>query len=440
MNRFRMQDRCLHPAGGASQAQVVFLIEDSLAVSMLLKRQIEKIAAVRLILLRTYAEAERKLAELRPSLAITGLNLPDAPDGEMIELLARHQVPTILFTATFNRRERERFASAGLVDYFVKDTVDAVDRLVETVERLIRPSTASILVVDDTRSARMELVELLQRQNYDVFEADSGEAALERLSQNPEIQLVITDFNMPGINGVELTREIRRHHSSESLRVIGLSSSSDPFLSAALLKVGASDFIYRPFVAEEVVYRVDHNIQTLAQMKHLRHMAERDPLTGLYNRRAFFEQAHTRLDSLRASHGRGGIAILDIDHFKRVNDTYGHDLGDVAIRAVASVLLDAAATQGFLAARFGGEEFVMMFTGQSSDEIFARCDALRLAIEACDVHSERSRINLTVSIGIACISLGEGIDNNLNAADQMLYMAKNQGRNRVISDAQFCAC
>lgn len=438
MNRFRMQDRCPELARGATQVPIVFLIEDSLAMSMLLKSQIEKVATVQLMLFRTYAEAEQKLVEVRPSLAITGLNLPDAPDGEMINLLARHHVPTILFTATFNRRERERFASAGLVDYFVKDTFDAVDRLVQTVARLTHPSTASILVVDDTRSVRMELVELLLRQNYDVFEADSGEAALEQLAQNPKIQLVITDFNMPGINGVELTREIRKHHSSEALRVIGISSSSDPFLSAALLKVGASDFIYRPFVAEEVVYRVDHNIQTLAQMKHLRHLAERDPLTGLYNRRAFFERAYVQLDCLRTSLGTGGLAILDIDHFKRVNDTYGHDCGDVAIRAVAGVLLEAAAAHGFLAARFGGEEFVMMFVGKSSDEIFDCCEAVRLAIEACDVRSEQSRIILTVSIGIACISLDEGIDNNLNAADQMLYMAKNQGRNRVISDAQFC--
>ncbi|HWU02334.1 MAG TPA: diguanylate cyclase, partial [Novosphingobium sp.] len=368
----------------------------------------------------------------------SGLNLPDAADGEMIELLARHQVPTILFTATFNRRERERFASAGLVDYFLKDTVDVVDRLVETVERLTQPATASILVVDDTRSVRMELVRLLRRQNYEVIEADCGEVALETLAQNPHIQLVITDFNMPGLNGAELTREIRNCRSSEALRVIGLSSSSDPFLSAALLKVGASDFIYRPFVAEEVVYRVEHNIQTLAQMKHLRHLAERDPLTGLYNRRAFFEQAHARFDAMRVSRKSGGLAILDIDHFKRVNDTYGHDLGDVAIRAVAGVLLDEAAAQGFLAARFGGEEFVMMFTDKTTDEVLACCEAVRLAVEACDVRSEQSRIPLTASIGISVISLDEGIDNNLNAADQMLYMAKNQGRNRVISDAQFC--
>jgi PleD family two-component response regulator len=146
----------------------------------------------------------------------------------MLDVLTEYGVPTILFTATFDRKVRERFASAKLVDYFVKDTVDAVDQLVRTVVRLTGAGSTAILVVDDTLSVRAALVDLLQRQKYQVFDAGSGTDALKILSANPQIRLVITDFHMPDMDGQQLTREIRQTYSTEDLRVIGVSSSSDP--------------------------------------------------------------------------------------------------------------------------------------------------------------------------------------------------------------------
>jgi diguanylate cyclase (GGDEF)-like protein len=419
-------------------SRTIFLIEDSAALTMLLQRRIQAHSSLEIRCFRTFLEAEAALAEQRPALAVTGLHLPDAPQGEILDLLAAAEIPTILFTATLNRRVRERFGSSNIIDYFVKDATDTVDEIVRTIIRFTETLAPPVLVVDDMESGRSVLVQLLQSQNYRTFQASSGREAMAMLAEHPDIELVITDFHMGDMDGHELTRSIRACYPADRIRVIGISASSDPFLSASFLKAGASDFIYRPFIAEEVKYRIQSNLDTLDQIKRLRFLAERDPLTGLYNRRAFFERAHAVMDDLRSKGRDGSVAILDIDHFKKVNDNYGHDTGDRVIKQVAKVLHDSCALGNAITARFGGEEFVLLFDNVETAEVQERCESIRQAVAELVIPYEQSSLSVTASIGAAMIQASEGMDNNLNAADQMLYMAKNSGRNRLIYDAAFC--
>ncbi|MFT3967592.1 MAG: diguanylate cyclase [Sphingobium sp.] len=438
MSLYRQADRrALNSSPGNAQRSI-FIIEDSTALSLLLQARIAEHSAVNVQFYKTYAAAREALAVQKPLLAISGLNLPDAPDGEILDLLAAENVPTLLYTATLTRRTRERFRSPNIIDYFVKDVPDTVDQIVRTILRVTEESATPVLVVDDMSSARHDLAALLKRQNYRIVEAGSGAEALEILASNEAIELVITDYNMPDMDGHELTREIRLRYAAERVRVIGISASSDPYLSAAFLKAGASDFIYRPFIPEEVQCRVGGNIETLEHIRHLRFLAERDPLTGLYNRRAFFEQAHAILDDMRTQQSEGSVAILDIDHFKKVNDTYGHDTGDTVIKSVARVLLELAERERLVTARFGGEEFVILFPRRGCDMVNRLCEEIRQRIAALSISYNDSSLSVTASLGAAIVQHGEGIDNNLNAADQMLYMAKNMGRNRVVYDAAFC--
>jgi diguanylate cyclase (GGDEF)-like protein len=437
MSLLRKIDRVPQNRPVSVSSRSVFLIEDSIAVGMLLKNSMEAEGAIDVVWYKTYADAALALAGQRPAVAVAGLNLPDAPDGEILNLLSDLDVPTILFTATLNRKVRARFATPNIVDYFVKDAKDAFDNVAKAVFRLTDETAPPILVVDDSRTARATLVTLLRQQSYRVLEAESGTGALEILAAHPEIELVVTDFNMPDMDGHELTRRIRAQYAGDRLRVIGISTSSDPFLSASFLKAGASDFIYRPFIAEEVKYRIESNIETLKQIKTLRFLAERDPLTGLYNRRAFFEGARSAIETMKEQRQEGSIAILDIDHFKKVNDTYGHDTGDTVIRLVAEVIDELNGAGDAITARFGGEEFVMFWPNMKAEAVKARCEQIREAIADLMIPTTGAVLSVTVSIGAAIFQHTEGMDNNLNAADQMLYMAKNQGRNRVIYDAMF---
>lgn len=436
MSRFREQDRkALNPFPASSRE--LFLIEDSMALGLVLQSKIKATTSLNVKWCKTFASASHALAERRPLLAVTGLQLPDAQDGEILDLLAASDIPTILFTATLNRKIRDRFSSPNIIDYFVKDAEGTIDRIVATISRFADRILPSILIVDDADSARMQLIDLLRPQNYRIYEARSGKEALEILSANSQIELIITDHHMADMDGHELTRRIREQYMSDRMRVIGISASSDPYLSASFLKAGASDFVYSPFIPEEVRYRVESNIETLDRIKHLRFLAERDPLTGLYNRRAFFERAHHILEDCKARQCQGAIAILDIDHFKKVNDTHGHDTGDQVIKRVAKILDEQGGEDGPLVARFGGEEFVLLFADLTSEDVQGRCEALRQQIEAQKIRHGDATLSITVSIGAALIQHDEGMDNNLNAADQMLYMAKSDGRNRVVFDAMF---
>ncbi|MGF9694381.1 diguanylate cyclase [Rhizobium sp. 0TCS1.26] len=431
MNKFRIAEAS--NAAIAPSADVL-LIEDSVALSLLLKRRIEAETNATVHLCTSFAEAERALDNGQFTLALTGHNLPDAADGEILELLTDRDVPTILFSGSVINDLQSNYAKYRLVDYIIKDNHATLDAAIAAVAKVIANQMISVLVVDDANAARTDLVGFLQRQNFRIYEAVTGQQALQCLIDEPSIELVITDYYMPDMDGYELTKRIRALHGSDRIRIIGVSASTDRGLSAQFLKAGASDFLYRPFVPEELQCRVNNNVETLVQLKRLRHLAERDPLTSLYNRRAFFERAEKHLRIFSVSEIAGAIAILDIDHFKRINDNFGHETGDSVLRQVAEMLLRAAQQYKLVAARLGGEEFALFLPGMSMEDAQELCNCLLEDLRGQAFAANGRPLQVTASIGLASLYRNETLDNQLNAADQMLYLAKTGGRDRVFSE------
>lgn len=204
------------------------------------------------------------------TLAISNINLPGAENGEALEYLIDLSIPTIVFTGTFHQETRDKLLTKDIVDYILKDNVFAVDMLAESVCRFLTNHRHHVLIVDDSPTARALLSSRLKRYNFRVSLADSGAKALEILKKNSDIGLVITDYNMPDIDGFELTRRIRSVRGSHELRIIGVSSSSDRHLSARFLKAGGNDFMLRPFIDEEFYCRVNQNLDTLLQIRTMK--------------------------------------------------------------------------------------------------------------------------------------------------------------------------
>ncbi len=356
------------------------------------------------------------------------------PHGEALDVAIAHHIPTIVFTASFDMDMRNRIMERSIVDYVLKDNEFALDNLVSTVRRAISNRSTRVLVVDDMPSARRVLVELLEAQQFKVAEAGTGVEALAVLDEYGDIEVVVTDHHMPDMDGYELTRRIRHRYGSDRMRVIGISSSADRLLSATFLKAGASDFIYRPFVAEELQCRIALNVETLMQLKQLRAAAASDYLTGLYNRRYFYDHGPRIVNECLRHHRPTSVAILDIDHFKHLNDTYGHEIGDQVLKAVAGRLHSLFEGSENLLSRLGGEEFAILFTEMDSRAATAVCDEVRVNLSNLKVNADDEELSVTVSIGVAEIAGYEAFENYLNAADQFLYMAKHKGRNQVYSD------
>ncbi len=261
----------MYYSGESLQQHRIVLAEDSNLFSAMVSKRLKELLDIDVIVCRDYEDLQFSVenASFPAALAISNINLPGAENGEALSYLIDMSVPTIVFTGTFQESTRETILSKDIVDYVIKDSVFAVDMLAESVCRFLTNHRHHVLIVDDSPTARALLTTQLKRYNFRTSSAESGAAALDLLKKHPDIGLVITDYNMPDIDGFELTRRIRAAYGPHQLRIIGVSSSDNRLLSARFLKAGGNDFMLRPFVNEEFYCRVNQNLDTLTKIQTL---------------------------------------------------------------------------------------------------------------------------------------------------------------------------
>lgn len=261
----------MYYSGESLQQHRIVLAEDSNLFSAMVSKRLKELLDIDVIVCRDYEELQFSVenASFPATLAISNINLPGAENGEALSYLIDMSVPTVVFTGTFKESTRETILAQDIVDYVIKDSVFAVDMLAESVCRFLTNHRHHVLIVDDSPTARALLTTQLKRYNFRTSSAESGAAALELLKKHSDIGLVITDYNMPDIDGFELTRRIRAAHGPHQLRIIGVSSSDNRLLSARFLKAGGNDFMLRPFVNEEFYCRVNQNLDTLTKIQTL---------------------------------------------------------------------------------------------------------------------------------------------------------------------------
>ncbi len=297
-----------------------------------------------------------------------------------------------------------------------------------------------ILLVEDSPTTTAMLSKYLSGR-YHLVHAEDGEAAWKMLKDKPDIELVITDINMPRLTGQQLLVRIRKHKDKriKNLPVIVMTTAEDDVDRNLAFLNGANDFITKPIDEMELQARVKVHHQlarTIRELeesrKALAEQATTDPLTKLKNRRAFFENGTKYLSMGRRYHTDTSIIVADIDHFKKVNDTYGHQVGDEALVAVANILTELTRTEDTVA-RIGGEEFAILLPDTNRLGTAVLAERIRVAVERERLIVGDKILSLTISIGIA--SIGEesvdAIDQLLSIADKRLYLAKNNGRNRI---------
>ncbi|CAN7320231.1 response regulator [Rhizobium rhizogenes] len=259
-------------SGGSLAGARILLAEDSNVFTSMISAKLKELLDIDIEICRNFEELQ--LAYDKSSepirLAISNINLPGAEKGEALEYLIDLSIPTIAFTGTFLAGTRDDLIAKDVVDYILKDNVFAVDLLVESICRFLTNHRHHVLIVDDSATARALLSSRLKRYNFRVSVAENGAKALEILKANRDIGLMVTDYNMPDIDGFELTRRIRASIGSHELRIIGVSSSTNRLLSARFLKAGGNDFMLRPFIDEEFYCRVNQNLDTLLQIQSVR--------------------------------------------------------------------------------------------------------------------------------------------------------------------------
>lgn len=410
----------------------VLVVEDSRAIRELLCGYLRQIGGFIIETAGTLAEARALLADdpQRFFVAALDLNLPDAPNGEVVDHVLTRGVPVIVLTGSAEPAVRERMMAKSIVDYVVKQNSYEIEHVAYLIGRLRENRATKILAVDDSRSFRAYIVGLLEKYFFHVLEAGDGREALAVLEEHPDVTLVITDINMPVMDGFQLISALRQKHRREDLAIIGLSDTNKHDISAKLLKLGGNDFLSKPFVVEEFYCRVTQNTNMVGYVRQIRDSAIRDFLTGVYNRRYLFEVAATLYGNARRGNVRLAALLIDADHFKAINDTHGHEAGDAVLQALAACI-SRELRMSDIVARYGGEEFVCLAIIKEESDVEVVCERVRRAVEGLEVQVGELVVPVTVSIG-ATIQLGECFADMLRAADQGVYEAKAAGRNRYV--------
>ena len=253
-------------------ATTLLIVEDSPVQSKIIRKQFEVLTAFPIVCAHSLAEAQSLLEGRGNDIftAIVNLNLPDAPNGEIVDLCRKFHIPVIVLTATFDEELRRRFIEKRVSDYFLKGSIDDMDPLLDCVRRLYANRNVKALVVDDSPTQRAIVRSLLSMQRISSLEASDGEQALEVLRDNPDIRIIITDFEMPRMDGIELAHQVRLQHRMHKVAIIGLSAAGSGHLTARFLKNGANDFLTKPFETEEFHWRINQTLAVLDAMEELR--------------------------------------------------------------------------------------------------------------------------------------------------------------------------
>lgn len=284
----------------------------------------------------------------------------------------------------------------------------------------------TILAVDDKKENLDVILDILE--DFDVIPVTSGSKALEIIEEE-NISLILLDIVMPEMNGYEVCAKLKSDPRTASIPIIFATAKTDENSISQAYAAGADDYVSKPLKRSEVIARVQTQLRLKKTIEELEHLASRDTMTGAYNRRKFFELSRPIFQSAKED---VYLAMLDIDHFKKVNDTFGHDAGDMVIKHVAKSIYEIL-PESSIFARIGGEEFVVLCTGITAERISELFERIKNTIALSRIDHNGHTIDVTISTGLVSKSDSmHSIDDLLKQADLALYDAKNSGRNQVV--------
>jgi len=292
---------------------------------------------------------------------------------------------------------------------------------------------ARVLVVDDQR-LNLNILHGLLKDDYQVMVATSGEQGLKAATTGRP-DLILLDINMPGMDGYEVCQRLKQDPVTTKIPIIFITAMSESEDETRGLELGAADYITKPFHAAVVRARVNTQIRLKQHSDLLESYAFRDGLTGLANRRAFDDRGDAEWSRCRRTASPLSAIMIDVDHFKLYNDSYGHGQGDDCLRSVAKALASRVHRSSDLLARYGGEEFVVLLPDTDHAAALGMGEKLREAVEQMRMEHRASKVtgHVTISVGVAT-SLPSGqmhLGGLLEQADAMLYACKAAGRNCV---------
>ena len=378
-------------------------------------------------------------------LILSALDLPGMNGFEFCKALrandqTRH-LPLVMITVDDDKANLEQAHLAGVTELLYKSNIDAIARYLSNFIKLSANEkllSGRILFIEDSKSVALKISSLLNQSGYEVVHFTNAEDALDYFATD-NFDLVITDILLEGkMQGTEMIRCIRNLGDNRSnTPIMVITGYDDASRKIGLLRSGANDYISKPVIKEELLARVSNLVKSKQQLdrieiqqQKLHDLAMKDQLTGLYNRHYLADVAVKMMAEARRFGSPLSLMVVDIDHFKKLNDNYGHLMGDQVLIAVASEL-KSKRRESDVAARFGGEEFVILLSHCTLEQAAIIAENLRQTVHDLTP----CQLLVSASFGVTTLKLDDPsvtFDLLFQQADKALYQAKEQGRNKVV--------
>jgi diguanylate cyclase (GGDEF)-like protein len=411
----------------------VLVVEDSEMVAKVLRHLFVGCPQYQALFAASMVQAQELVSQHSGEFfaALVDLNLPDAPDGEVVDFVLSQKIPAIVLTGSYDEKKREQLFNKGIVDYVTKEGRYAYNKAVGMIQRLEKNQHIKVLVVDDSDMQRKHVSNLFRRHLFQVVEAKDGVDAIKVFLENPDVKLLITDYNMPRMDGFELVKNLRYKYDKTDLIMIGVSGESSEALSAKFIKHGANDFLRKPFHPEEFYCRIIHNLEYMELVEKITSDAQCDHLTGLFHRHHFFNASREIYRSTQEKSTPLALAVINLDHFRELNETYGHDSGDIALKHVARCLSNML--DRFLLCRADGDYFFVLMPGLDNEKAVSLISRVRqlLSAEECLINGEIKRLYFSAGVSN---NAQAGVDQQIKSATHLLQLGKEAGGNMVLGD------
>ena len=404
----------------------ILIIDDSFSYPSLLKNKLETNLNVNCQLINDADVTLNKIGNY----AIYFIRLNDK-NKNLIDKLIDDEKIVVLLTDYDDVETRKEIQISGASDYILTHKTSTGDVALTIARRLINNIKLTVMIVDDSPLILSTLAIILETQNLNYIKCKNGQEAWEYIN-NPDtttIDLIITDYEMPIMDGYELIKLVRTQFPLEELPILVLSGTEDTSIIAKFLKNGANDYIPKPFINEEFIARISNSLNILEMFKKIRNMAMTDHLTGLHNRSYFYQAGEQLLAIEKRSYIPLSICMIDIDNFKSINDTYGHDTGDRALKYIANAL-KSNIRDSDIVIRFGGEEFIILLPNCPVNEAYRVINKMTKRIADSVFYLDNGdELRITISSGVTS-KLGS-LDSMVIEADKYMYIAKQSGKNQV---------
>lgn len=407
----------------------ILIVEDNKTLAKLIAKKINSELNIEVDVAFKLSEAKLFLKMYKYFLVLVDLNLPDAPNGESVDYILAKGAHVIVLSGNIDKDFREKILKKNIIDYISKSGVNDINYIMDTISRLQKNQSHKILVVDDSMVFRKYMKEMLENLFYNVLTVAHGEEALGILNSNPDISLVLTDYNMPVMDGLELTAEIRKNHSKNELAIIAISSNEKEEINALFLKQGANDYIKKPFSKEEFSCRVNNTIEALENINFITNQTNRDSLTGLYNRRYLLNNIQDIVESAAGF----AVAMISIDNFEKLSNSFEKPSVDKIIITLSEILRTSTDYRDSVI-KLDEDEFCLILKNRN---LYSATELLTNIIfetkNATLTSTKNENIKFTTSAGLA-IHDNDNFHETLSQADLLLYNAKQNGGNQIVAN------